>query len=148
MPSPEIRDKKELSDLRQKRRECNHLSNDIHDLATKHAKKHLEKIHKNHKWITPSHTNANGADIEGRLNGKLTVQAEVKTMEPKKGIYKSNQKEKIREDLYKLQESSATSKYFFVLDDDSKTAIMDMHKEKLEGLGITVLTINECLKYN
>ena len=150
MPSPanphEI--KKTLDYLLRIKHEVALLHDEIHELATAAAKIYLKKIHKHLEWITPPDPNASGPDIEGRLNGKLTVHAEVKTMEPKKGKYQSNQIQKIHEDLYKLQKSSATSKYFFVLDDVSKTAIMDMDKEKLEGLGITVLTINECLKDN
>ena len=150
MPSPENPHeiKKELEVLLHIKHETALLDSQIHELATAAAKIYLKKIHKHLEWTTPPDPNASGRDIEGHLSGNLTVHAEVKTMEPKKGIYKSNQKKKIHEDLYKLQESPATSKYFFVLDDDSKTAIMDMHKEKLEGSGITVLTINECLKDN
>ena len=140
-------DRKEIESLiREKHQPKIPVNTRLHQKASDLAKKHLEKIHLHHKWDTPSHANATGADIEGRLNGKLTVHAEVKTMEPKKGKYGAKQKEEIEKDLWTLQHSPASSKYFFVLDDSSRTAIMDKYQAELQESGITVLTIiPDCL---
>ena len=83
-----------------------------------------------------------GVDIVGYLNYKETVVGEVKSTIPYGGNrLGAAQAKSIKHDLDKMKGYPNSSKYFFILDNMAKTAVLHSFQDELED--IKVLAIKE-----
>lgn len=137
---------KELDLLIIKKNECKSIHTDLHAIAVQLAEQHLRKIHEKIEYDDwkMNYRAGKGIDIVGYSNKKEKIIAEVKTTDPseKEGTELGGEQGKqIKKDLDKMKKHPTALKYFFIIDDVAKTAVIKKFEKELQG--ITILTIKE-----
>jgi len=122
--------KSEIKYFKKLKNAIGELHGHIHSLAVKTAHLYLKEKHPAVSSWEVSEKYGGGIDILGRNElGNEQVVAEVKTTSrSEKEQLGSQQKKKIVEDIIKLSDSSASNKYFFIIDNKNKTAIENLIK--------------------
>ena len=125
-----------------KKKELSGVNIKIHSNAVKLAENYLKNIHQDiQRWDTKLGSDS-GVDIVGYLNDKETVVGEVKSTIPYGGNrLGAAQAKSIKHDLDKMKGYPDASKYFFILDNMAKTAVLHSFQDELED--IKVLAIKE-----
>jgi hypothetical protein len=124
-----------------KKKELSGINNKIHSNAVKLAANYLKNIHQDmQRWETKLGPEP-GVDIVGYLNDKETVVGEVKTTIPLKGGNRLGgaQAESIKRDLDKMKWYTDSSKYFFILDNIAKIAVLHSFQNELEDIKVLVI---------
>jgi len=135
----------EIDSLIPEKKKLSKVNITIHSNAVMLAEIYLKEIHQEvQNWETKLGSDS-GVDIVGYLNNKEVVVGEVKSTIPYGGNrLGAAQAKSIKHDLDKMKKYPNTSKYFFILDNMAKIAVMYSFQDKLED--IKVLAIRDLWK--
>ncbi len=133
---------REIDSLVEKKKEISQTNIKIHSNAVQLAEQYLRKIHPDiQNWETKLGSDS-GVDIVGYSNNEEKIVGEVKSTIPYGGNrLGAAQATSIKHDLDKMKKYHGTSKYFFILDSITKTAVIHKFQNELDD--IKVLAIKE-----
>jgi len=130
----------EIDSLIPEKKKLSKVNITIHSNAVMLAEIYLKEIHQEvQNWETKLGSDS-GLDIVGYLNNKEVVVGEVKSTIPYGGNrLGAAQAKSIKHDLDKMKKYPNTSKYFFILDNMAKIAVMHSFQNKLEDIKVLAI---------